>query len=110
MPGGAVPKDGPSAGISIACAIASALGRLVPKPGIAMTGELSLSGQVLAVGGVREKLLAAHRHGIKHLIIPQANERDLDQLDKDIRRGLQIDLVEELDDVLQLVLPKLPRI
>ena len=110
VPGGAVPKDGPSAGISIACAIASALGRLVPKPGIAMTGELSLSGQVLAVGGVREKLLAAHRHGIKHLIIPQANERDLDQLDKDIRRGLQIDLVEELDDVLQLVLPKLPRI
>lgn len=108
VPGGAVPKDGPSAGISIACAIASALARLVPKPGIAMTGELSLSGQVLAVGGIREKLLAAHRHGIKHLIIPRANERDLDQLDDDIRQGLRIELVEELDEVLNLVLPKLP--
>ena len=109
VPGGAVPKDGPSAGISIACAIASALARIAPKQGIAMTGELSLTGQVLAVGGIREKLLAAHRHGIRHLIIPKANERDLDQLDKDIRSGLKIDLVEELDDVLRLVLPKLPR-
>lgn len=110
VPGGAVPKDGPSAGISIACAIASALSRLIPKPGIAMTGELSLSGQVLAVGGIREKLLAAHRYGIRHLIIPRANERDLDQLDDSIRRGLKIELVEELDDVLQLVLPRLPEL
>ena len=75
-----------------------------------MTGELSLSGQVLAVGGIREKLLAAHRYGIKHLIIPRANERDLDQLDDSIRRGLKIELVEELDDVLQLVLPRLPEL
>ena len=75
----------------------------------AMTGELSLNGRVLPVGGIREKLLAAHRHGVRHLIIPKDNERDLDKLDADVREGLTIELVERIEEVLELVLPGLSR-
>ena len=88
-------------------AIASALSGLRPQAGVAMTGELSLNGRVLPVGGVREKLLAAHRHGIRTLIIPQDNARDLEKLEDDVRAGLTIHQVSHIDEVLQRVLPKL---
>ncbi len=109
VPAGAVPKDGPSAGITMATAIASALSGLKPRAGIAMTGELSLNGRVLPVGGIREKLLAAHRHGLRHLLIPKDNARDLEGLDAQVRAELAIDLVEHLDEVLILMLPGLVR-
>ena len=98
VPSGAVPKDGPSAGVTMITAMASALSGLKPRAGVAMTGEISLNGRVMPVGGIREKLLAAHRHGIRELIIPQDNERDLNKLDDDIREGLQITLVSHVDD------------
>ena len=109
VPSGAVPKDGPSAGVTMATAIASALSGQKPKAGVAMTGEISLNGRVLPVGGIREKLLAAHRLGIRHLIIPKDNERDLNKLDDAVRSGLTIDLAEHVDDVLALMLPNLPK-
>lgn len=109
VPSGAVPKDGPSAGVTMATAIASALSGQKPKAGVAMTGEISLNGRVLPVGGIREKLLAAHRLGFRQLIIPKDNERDLNKLDADVRKGLTIDLVEHVDDVLALMLPKLSK-
>ena len=107
VPSGAVPKDGPSAGVTMATAIASALSGKKPAGGIAMTGEISLNGRVLPVGGVREKLLAAHRHGIRELIIPHENERDLEKLDAAVRKDLNIHLAAHVDDVLSLVLPDL---
>lgn len=109
VPSGAVPKDGPSAGVTMATAIASALSGQKPKAGVAMTGEISLNGRVLPVGGIREKLLAAHRLGFRHLIVPKDNERDLNKLDDAIRKGLTIDLAEHVDDVLALMLPNLPK-
>jgi len=107
VPSGAVPKDGPSAGVTMATAIASALSGQKPMAGYAMTGELSLNGRVLPVGGVREKLLAAHRHGIRQLIIPSENERDIEKLDDTVREELTIHLARHVDDVLALMLPKL---
>ncbi len=107
VPSGAVPKDGPSAGVTMATAIASALSGITPRAGIAMTGEISLNGRVLPVGGIREKLLAAHRHGIRELIIPKDNERDIGKLDEAVRNELQIHLADHVDDVLKLMLPKL---
>lgn len=107
VPSGAVPKDGPSAGVTMATAIASALSGQKPTAGFAMTGELSLNGRVLPVGGVREKLLAAHRHGIRKLIIPSDNERDIEKLDDDVREELSIHLAKHIDDVLALTLPRL---
>ena len=93
---------------SMATAIASALSGQKPKAGVAMTGEISLNGRVLPVGGIREKLLAAHRLGFRKLIIPKDNERDLDKLDDAVRAGLTINLVEHVYDVLTLMLPNLP--
>lgn len=107
VPSGAVPKDGPSAGVTMATAIASALSGIKPRAGVAMTGEISLNGRVLPVGGIREKLLAAHRHGIRHLIIPKDNERDLQKLEPTVRGELTIDLADHVDDVLALMLPGL---
>jgi ATP-dependent Lon protease len=108
VPSGAVPKDGPSAGITIAAALASAYLGIAVRSDTAMTGELSLSGLVLPVGGVKEKLLAARRVGIRRVILPSANAKDLSELAEEVRSELQIIFVEALDQVLQAGLEPRP--
>ena len=104
VPAGAVPKDGPSAGITMATALASAAtGRAVRKE-IAMTGEITLRGKVLPVGGVKEKIIAAHRAGITQILLPHENEKDLEELPQDVRDALHFTLVKHADDVLMLAL------
>ncbi|MFM8270347.1 MAG: endopeptidase La [Pseudomonadota bacterium] len=103
VPQGATPKDGPSAGITIACSLFSLLsGKRFPKE-IAMTGELSLTGRVLPIGGIKEKLLAAKRTGIKTVILPKANERDLKEIDREVWRGIKLKFVSNLEDCLKYV-------
>ena len=103
FPAGAIPKDGPSAGIAIACALVSMhTGKLFPSD-LAMTGELTLVGEVLPIGGVREKVLAAKREGIARVILPAENRRDLDELEKDQVRGIRFEFVETFDEVFRLV-------
>lgn len=107
IPAGAVPKDGPSAGITMATALASAYSSKIVRDDIAMTGELTLSGLVLPVGGVREKILAAHRSGIKHVILPKDNESELEKLPTSVREDMEISLVETLTDVVKIAIPNL---
>lgn len=107
VPAGAVPKDGPSAGVTMATAIVSAYSGVACSPDIAMTGELTLTGLVLPVGGIKEKLLAAHRAGFTHIILPQDNEADLEKLPDTVRCELKITLANTLDDVLRQALPGL---
>ncbi len=107
VPAGAVPKDGPSAGITMATALASAYSEKVVRDDIAMTGELTLSGLVLPVGGIREKILAAHRSGIRHVILPKENESELEKLPDTVREEMQISLVECLSDVVKIAIPDL---
>ena len=104
VPSGAVPKDGPSAGVTMATALASLLTGRSAKSNIAMTGELTLSGQVLPVGGVKDKVLAAHRLGADTVILPRKNENDLDDVPDDVRGELNFILVERLDEVLDVAL------
>jgi len=104
VPAGAVPKDGPSAGVTMATALASLLTGRSAKSNIAMTGELTLSGQVLPVGGVKDKVLAAHRLGADTVILPRKNENDLDDVPEDVRGELHFILVEHLDEVLDVAL------
>ncbi len=101
MPEGAIPKDGPSAGITMATAITSALLRIPCRKDVAMTGEITLRGRVLPIGGLKEKLLAAHRGQIKKVLIPKENEKDLKEIPKRILKQLEIVLVEHMDDVLR---------
>jgi ATP-dependent Lon protease len=104
VPAGAVPKDGPSAGVAISVALASALtGKPVHKE-FAMTGEISLRGKVLPVGGVKEKILAAHRAGIREIILPTENERDLADLTKEVRDSLKFHTIATLEEALKLAL------
>ena len=107
VPAGAVPKDGPSAGITMATALASAYSEKQVRDDIAMTGELTLSGLVLPVGGIREKVLAAHRSGIRHVILPKENESELEKLPEAIRSEMELSLVETLSDVMKLAIPEL---
>jgi len=107
VPAGAVPKDGPSAGITMATALASAYSGVPVDPGIVMTGELTLSGLVLPVGGIKEKVLAAHRAGLRKLILPKENEADLEKLPENVRKELEITLVEKLEDVIAKAIPNL---
>jgi ATP-dependent Lon protease len=109
VPAGAVPKDGPSAGVTMATAIASAYSGRATEPNIAMTGELTLTGLVLPVGGVKEKILAAHRAGFTHIILPKDNESDLQKLPDAVRADLTITLAETLADVLNEAIPGLPQ-
>lgn len=105
FPEGAVKKDGPSAGITITSAMVSlALGKSVPQD-IAMTGEISLNGKVLAIGGVKEKTMAASREGITKLIFPKANEKDVNDLPAYIKDGLEFHFVEDYSDVFKVLFP-----
>ena len=104
VPAGAVPKDGPSAGITMATALVSALSGRKIRRDVAMTGELTLTGRVLPIGGIKEKLLGAVRAGIDEIIIPRDNEADLDDLREEVRNSLTIHLVEDLDQVIKIAL------
>ncbi|MCC6645464.1 MAG: endopeptidase La [Polyangiaceae bacterium] len=104
LPKGAVPKDGPSAGVTMFTAVASLLLGAPVRPDVAMTGEISLRGKVLPVGGIKEKLIAAHRGGMKTVLMPKKNERDLDDLPREVREALEIKLLSTMDEILPLVL------
>ncbi len=104
VPEGAVPKDGPSAGVTIAAAIVSAFSGRPVRKDFAMTGEVTLRGKVLAVGGIREKVLAAHRAGIKHVILPEDNVADLDELPESARKALKFHPISSIDEALDLAL------
>jgi len=104
VPAGAIPKDGPSAGVTMATALVSVLSGRPVRPDIAMTGEITLRGQVLPIGGVKEKVLGAVRAGINRIIVPRRNEPDLDDLPKEVRDTIEVHLVDDLGEVLALTL------
>jgi len=109
VPEGATPKDGPSAGIAMCTALVSALTRIPVRSDVAMTGEITLRGKVLPIGGLKEKLLAAHRGGIKTVLIPDENEKDLVEIPKAILKKLEVVPVATIDEVLEKALSKLPK-
>ena len=108
VPEGATPKDGPSAGIAMCTALVSVLTEIPVRADVAMTGEITLRGEVLPIGGLKEKLLAAHRGGIKTVIIPKENERDLKEVPDNIKVDLEIKAVKWIDEVLALALESMP--
>ncbi len=108
VPEGAIPKDGPSAGITMATSILSAVTRIPIRKDLAMTGEITLRGKILPVGGIKEKLLAAYRAGITTILLPKENEKDLDDLPEEIRTVMEFHLVEDVDEVVRLTLEGAP--
>jgi ATP-dependent Lon protease len=107
VPEGAIPKDGPSAGITIATALVSALGERPVRHDVAMTGEITLRGRVLPIGGIKEKLMAAHRNRMTTVLIPRRNKKDLVDVPRDVQRELKILFVDRMDEILTSAL--LPR-
>ena len=107
MPEGATPKDGPSAGVTMASALLSLGLGLKMKRNLAMTGELTLTGKVLPVGGIKEKVIAAKRNGIKELILPEANKGDFETLPEHIKEGFHVHFVGKYDQVARVVIPAL---
>jgi ATP-dependent Lon protease len=104
FPEGAIPKDGPSAGVAVLCALASlVLGRRLSNK-LAMTGEISLRGSVLPVGGIKEKLLAAHRSGLTQILLPKDNAKDLDDLPAEVRKALNVHLIATMNEALDIAL------
>jgi ATP-dependent Lon protease len=108
VPEGATPKDGPSAGIGMCTAIVSALTKIPVRANVAMTGEITLRGEVLPIGGLKEKLLAAHRGGITTVLIPSENEKDLAEIPENIKQNLHIKAVHWIDEVLETALQYMP--
>ena len=108
VPEGAIPKDGPSAGITMATSLVSALTRIPVRCDVAMTGEITLRGKVLPIGGVKEKLLAAHRAGIRTIILPKDNQKDLTDIPANIKDEFTVHLVENMDEVLKVALTSEP--
>ncbi len=108
VPEGAIPKDGPSAGITLAVAITSALSRIPVRRDVAMTGEITLRGRVMPVGGIKEKVLAAHRAGIKTVVLPKENEKDLKDIPQSVGEDLKLVFVESMDEVLEFALERVP--
>jgi ATP-dependent Lon protease len=108
VPAGAVPKDGPSAGVTIATALVSLLANRCVRPDVGMTGEITLRGQVLPIGGLKQKILAAHRVGLKTVIIPQRNEKDLDDIPEEVRKALNVVLVDRVEQVFKAALLERP--
>ena len=109
VPEGAVPKDGPSAGIAITTALASALTNIPVKRGVGMTGEITLRGRVLEIGGVKEKVIAGHRAGLKTIILPKDNEKDMEDVPKAVKKDIKFIFVENYSDVIPLALTKTPK-
>jgi ATP-dependent Lon protease len=108
VPEGATPKDGPSAGVAMCTALVSTLTGIPVRADVGMTGEITLRGEVLPIGGLKEKLLAAHRGGLKTVIIPQENRKDLSEIPENIRAGLDIRPVRWIDEALEIALQKMP--
>lgn len=106
VPAGAIPKDGPSAGITMAAALISSLIKIPIKKGVAMTGEITLRGRILPIGGIKEKILAAKRAGIKKVILPKLNKKDLEEVPHNVKRGLELIFAEEMDEILDKFLAK----
>jgi ATP-dependent Lon protease len=106
VPEGAIPKDGPSAGVTLAASLLSTLCKTPPRPCIAMTGELTLTGRILPIGGLKEKMLAAIRNGMEKVLLPKDNEEDWNELDKDIRSAIEVEFTETAADVFKILFPK----
>jgi ATP-dependent Lon protease len=109
LPGAATPKDGPSAGVTIVTALVSALSKRRIKANVAMTGEVTLRGNVMVVGGIKEKVLAAIRHGITDIIIPAENEKDLEEIQPELKKKVTFHMVRHVEEVLQLALLDKPK-
>jgi ATP-dependent Lon protease len=104
VPAGAIPKDGPSAGVTMLSALVSLMTGKTVKKDLAMTGEITLRGQVLPVGGIKEKVLAAHRAGIKEILLPKWNEKDLEDIPKKVQKEIRFHFVDKMMDVVKIAL------